>query len=238
VLQYEDNSFELYDLENDLGEETDVSASTVDKAKEMRADLERWLRSVGAQRCDPNPEFVAQQHDAIYGQFDSSRLRANADAQKIGEDWKVWRERMDQASKGRKPVLKTPQGSITLLASQAVPHGKKLRYEPELHKNVLGFWTEVDDWAHWEFDVPENGVYEIEVQCGCGAGNGGSQVTLSIGDQSFDWVVPDTGHFQNMVYQAVGNANLTAGKARLEVRPRTKSKVAVMDIRKIVLRKK
>ena len=236
VLQYEDNSFELYDLEKDIGEETDLSASMSDKAREMRGELDRWLASVGAQRCEPNPEFDPKQYDGIYGQFDSSRLRANASAQQIGQDWKVWRERMDEASKGHKPTLKTPQGAVTLFAHQAVPHGKKLRYEPELHKNVLGYWTEVDDWAHWELNIPKDGIYEIEVQCGCGSGNGGSQVALSIGDQSFDWVVPDTGHYQNMVYLTVGKANLSAGTARLEVRPKTKSKIAVMDIRKIVLR--
>lgn len=236
ILQYEDESFELYDLAKDAGEETDLASSMPDKAKELRGELERWLRSVGGQRCVPNPDFDPEQYRAIYQQFDSSRLRATDTAQKIGEEWKVWRDRMDNATQGRKPELKTPQGTITLLASQAVPHGKKLRYEPELHKNVLGYWTEVEDWAHWELDVPENGTYEIEVQCGCGAGNGGSQVSLSIGDQAFEWVVPDTGHYQNMIYLFVGNANLVAGKARLEVRPKTKTKIAVMDIRKIVLR--
>ena len=105
-------------------------------------------------------------------------------------------------------------------------------------KNVLGYWTEVEDWAHWDFEVPSDGIYEIEVQCGCGKGNGGSIASVVVGTQTKEWKVRDTGHFQSMIYEPIGELVLAQGKNTLEVRPKTKANVAVMDIRKIVLRKK
>src|ERR1044072_1350534 len=32
-------------------------------------------------------------------------------------------------------------GSIVLLATNAVTHGKQIRYEPQPHKNTIGYWT-------------------------------------------------------------------------------------------------
>ena len=145
---------------------------------------------------------------------------------------------MNQAVQQQKPVLRPPSGEVNLYASDSKPHGNKIRYEPEPHKNVVGFWTDVNDWVHWDFLVPSDGVYSVEVQCGCGKGMGGSRVALTCGGQTLEWTVRDTGHFQNMVYESIGDLSLKAGEGRLEVRPKSKASAAVMDIRKIVLRKK
>jgi arylsulfatase A-like enzyme len=45
---YDDDSVELYDLENDLGEERDLSNDLPERAAEMKAELEAWLESSGA----------------------------------------------------------------------------------------------------------------------------------------------------------------------------------------------
>ena len=143
---------------------------------------------------------------------------------------------MNRVVAGKKSVLRETGKEITLAASKGTPHGKKLRYEPEPHKNVLGYWTEVDDWADWEQTIPVDGTYEIDVQCGCGANNGGSEVKLEVADQSLQWTVRDTGHFQNMIIEEIGTVKLKAGSYRLAVRPQSKAGAAVMDIRAIVLR--
>ena len=101
---------------------------------------------------------------------------------------------------------------------------------------MLGYWTEVDDWADWDLSIPKDAKYEIEVQCGCGANNGGSVVQLEIGSESLRWTVRDTGHFQNMIIENIGTMQLKAGNYRLAVRPQSKKGAAVMDIRTIVLR--
>jgi len=45
---YDDNSVELYDVVNDLGEEHDLSVELPELAAEMKADLVSWLESSGA----------------------------------------------------------------------------------------------------------------------------------------------------------------------------------------------
>ena len=238
VVSYEDNSRELFDLGQDLEERNNLALSHAETANGLHEKLESWLNSVGAQRCDANPNVDSSKHAAIYSAFDSSNLRAGQSADAVAQQWKPWRKLMNQATQGSKALLKEPAGDITLWASEATVHGKKLRYESEPQKNVLGYWTEVEDWAHWDFEVPSDGIYEIEVQCGCGKGNGGSIASVVVGTQTKEWKVRDTGHFQSMIYEPIGELVLAQGKNTLEVRPKTKANVAVMDIRKIVLRKK
>ena len=40
---YDEDTVELYDLENDIGESKDLADSMPEKAKELRSDLESWL---------------------------------------------------------------------------------------------------------------------------------------------------------------------------------------------------
>ena len=47
---------ELYDLEQDIGETTDRAAAHPDVVRELRAELEAWRASVGAERMPPNPD--------------------------------------------------------------------------------------------------------------------------------------------------------------------------------------
>lgn len=48
ILSYEDDSLELYNLREDLGETTNLAASQPERAQQMKADLQKWLNSVGA----------------------------------------------------------------------------------------------------------------------------------------------------------------------------------------------
>ena len=85
---------------------------------------------------------------------------------------------MNEAVKGRSPLVTPAIGDVRLLARDAQVHGTKLRYEPEPFKNTLGYWTEAADSAEWTFDAPEAGRYEVEVHQGCGGNNGGSEVEV------------------------------------------------------------
>jgi len=124
---------------------------------------------------------------------------------------------------------------ITLHASNAVVHGTMLRYEPQTNKNCLGYWTKAEDWADWTFEVPRSGSFEIEVWQGCGKGQGGSDVAVEIAGKRFDFVVEDTGHFQNFAPRRIGRVELAAGKQTLAVKPQRKQAAAVMDIRRVRL---
>jgi len=54
---FEDGHAELYNLADDLGETHDLAAEMPEKVKELRARLEAWRNSVGAQLPTPNPDY-------------------------------------------------------------------------------------------------------------------------------------------------------------------------------------
>ncbi len=124
---------------------------------------------------------------------------------------------------------------IELPASSAVVHGTMLRYEPEPNKNCLGYWTKVEDWAEWTFDVPRAGRFALEVWQGCGKGHGGSEVMVEVFEQRFHFVVEDTGHFQNFTPRLLGCVELSAGEHSLALKPQSKPAAAVMDVRRVRL---
>ena len=129
----------------------------------------------------------------------------------------------------------SPQPLLVLAANSAVVHGETLRYEPEPHKNCLGYWTKAEDWAEWTFEVPVAGRFAVEVWQGCGKGQGGSEVAVQVDDQRFDLVVEDTGHFQNFTPRLLGQVDLAAGEHTLALKPQTKKAAAVMDVRRVRL---
>lgn len=58
LLHYhEDGHVEMFNLAQDPGEEHDLAARMPGKADELKAKLDRWLRSVDAQRPEPNPRY-------------------------------------------------------------------------------------------------------------------------------------------------------------------------------------
>ena len=127
-------------------------------------------------------------------------------------------------------------GSIVLLATNATVHGKTIRYEPQPHKNTIGYWTKAEDWASWDFKVNTPGKFEVTLTQACGKGSGGSEVAFTIGEQTIKDIVPDTGAFTNWVQRTIGSFTLAnAGTYTISVKPITKPGLAVMDLRAITL---
>lgn len=234
--QFEDGALELYNLAADVSETRNLAADEPQRVEKMAAALRAWRARVGARMPVPNPDFNTDSHRALYVQQDPSRLEAATTAAATEPDWKTWRTAMNAAVKGRKPRVTPAQGDIRLQAKDARVHAETMRYEPQPNKNVLGFWVKPTDWADWEFTVDKPGRYEVEVQQGCGAGSGGAEVAVEVGGQTLSFTVQDTGHFQQMILRVIGVVELPAGRHTLAVKPRTKPGVAVMDLRRVVLR--
>ncbi len=142
---------------------------------------------------------------------------------------------MQNAAYRNLPVPPLADGSVLLHARDAVVHGQNLRYEPQPHKDTLGFWTRVEDGAHWDFELATSGRFRVEALQGCGKGSGGAEVEFAVGDDRLTMIVEDTGHFQNFVRRALGDVQLPAGRHSLRVQPRTRPGVAVMDLREVRL---
>ena len=99
VEHYDDRRVELFDLGADASETRDLSGAEPKRTAALRARLQEWLKSVGAQENTANPDVNPDLYRQIYADFDSSRfdpLRAD-DAQ-----WRAaaqWRVLMDKAVK-------------------------------------------------------------------------------------------------------------------------------------------
>jgi arylsulfatase A-like enzyme len=236
VENYEDGKAELFNLAKDIGETADLSEKEPALVKELRGKLAAWRVRVGAQELAPNPHFDPEANRSLYLDCDPSRLTVSPGqtAKQLAAEWKDWRAAMNAAVKGRKPLVTPAGGDIRLLASKAQVHGEKLRYEPEPQKNTLGYWTRVEDWASWDFETPNAGKYEVEIQQGSGAAD--AEVAIEVADQTLTFRVIPTGHFQHFILRTIGTVDLPAGELTLAVKPRSKPGAAVMDLRRVVLR--
>jgi len=133
-------------------------------------------------------------------------------------------------------VRQAGDGSITLNAGDATTWSENMRYEPKPEKNCLGYWTEPDDFAEWEFEVTKPGRYKLVVFHGCGGGNHGSEVEVRHDGHALKFTTQDTGGFQNWKDVSVGEIEIkAAGKQRLVIDPVNKVKSAVLDVQKVVL---
>lgn len=127
-------------------------------------------------------------------------------------------------------------GLIFLPAKLATTSGENLRYEPQPHKNTVGYWSNVNATAEWKLTASKEGAYEIDILQGCGTGHGGSTIEIQIGKESRSFVVEETGHFQNFIWRTVGTVELPAEEAiTLKLAPKSKPGGAVMDVRAVRL---
>ena len=138
--------------------------------------------------------------------------------------------------KEKKPVQQAADGTVSLHARVATVHGTTVRYEPQPNKNTIGYWTQVEDWVSWDFEIAKPGRFKVEILQGCGKGSGDSEVDFAVGDQTLKVTVKDTGGFQNFENRAIGELKLEKpGRYTLKVKPKTKPGVAVMDLREVKL---
>lgn len=191
--------------------------------EDNRRELFDLSKSVGEHR-----NLAAEQPDVV------KRLASRLDAWRKEVGAKMPRPNPDYV-----PNPQDAKGVVTLHANSARVHGTQLRYEPLPHKFTLGYWTEIGDHASWELTLTKPGTFAVEVLQGCGKGQGGSVVEVAVGEQSLRFTVEDTGGFQNFQPRVIGTLTIDkAGRHTLTVRPRSKAKAAVMDLRQVVLRRK
>ena len=193
IQHFETGVHELYDLEADPGETTNLVGQQAGRVLEMGRRLHTWQNAAKVQWPTYHPQYTPA------------------------------------------PVPPLEDGSVILHARDAAIHGSTLRYEPQPHKDTLGYWTRVEDWAQWQFELPAPGRFRVEALQGCGKGSGGAEVDVWVGDQRLAMTVQDTGGFQNFVTRDLGTIQLDAGRHTLSVRPRTRPGIAVMDLREVRL---
>jgi arylsulfatase A-like enzyme len=234
IEHYEDGRCELFHIERDPSETTDVSAKEPARVAELRGKLEKWRRDAGAQENKANPTFNGKLWQRLYDDVDISQLQTDSTAAAMAPKLAGWRALMN--------AVLTPKGAeagagaVILHARDAKVHGSKLRYEDAPHKDTLGFWVQKTDWVEWTFDTPHAGTFDVEVLQACGKGSGGAVVDITIAGQKLRMDVEETGHFQCFMPRTIGTVRLTEGRHTLAVRVKSQSGPAVMDLRRVVLR--
>jgi len=127
--------------------------------------------------------------------------------------------------------------TVVLKAVDAKAHGGDIRYEVGDGKDNIGFWTDVADYVTWDLDLPAPGVYEVEVEFACDAGQGGSTYAIKVGQSQIPGTVPATGDWTAFEKAFLGTMTLTkAGAQKLTVVSLTKAKQAVMNLKAVTLR--
>ncbi len=139
------------------------------------------------------------------------------------------------------PIVQHGDGRLNLHAYQATTTGEKLRFEPQPHKNTVGYWVNAEDFATWTIQVDQPGKFNVGILQGCGPNQGGSVATFSIHNDTntvdqIEFMVEETGHFQNFIWRTPGTINIPqAGRYTVRLQPKKINKAALMDIRQIQL---
>jgi len=139
------------------------------------------------------------------------------------------------------PIGQLGDGRLNLHAYQATTTGEKLRFEPQPHKNTIGYWVNAKDFATWTIRVDRPGEFNVGILQGCGSGQGGSVAALSLGDgdqivDRIEFTVEETGHFQNFIWRTVGVIRIPkAGDYTVRLQPKKIKHAALMDVRQIQL---
>ena len=135
-----------------------------------------------------------------------------------------------------KPVVQAEDGTVEMDSSAATVHSTLLQYERKPQKLCLGYWAKPEEWASFTFAIKSPGKFKVELTQGCGKGHGGSEVDVIVGGKTLEFTVDDTGGFQNWKVRELGEVSFEkAGEHRLEIRPKNKKGVAVMDVRRVRL---
>ena len=116
-----------------------------------------------------------------------------------------------------KGLTQNPDGSLTLLASDAKLHGDQIRFETGERRECLGFWTNPEDWAQWEFTVTRPGKFRATAKA---ASVGDSSFTALVGETRLAGQVRSTGDSGNFKTVDLGSVELSKGGCMMvSVRP-------------------
>lgn len=133
------------------------------------------------------------------------------------------------------PVLLRPDadGVLTVPADEWTVNGSA-HYESD--KRCIGFWTSEKDTLDLSVDGLAAGLYSVEVEWACAPGSEGSRISVQVGSASVEGVVPSTGGWDKFETATLGSVSVSAGNARIQVVPKSKPGMAVMNLRTVRLR--
>ena len=90
IHYYEDGHDELYNLDSDPSEQTDISGDHPENTEELRARLDAWLKETGAKLPVPDPEHDAEKEQAHMYSLEHEKMPEleQQHADYLKPDWK------------------------------------------------------------------------------------------------------------------------------------------------------
>ena len=117
----------------------------------------------------------------------------------------------------RAGLTQDSDGSVVLPAREARLHGNELQYETGEERDNIGFWTNPDDWADWEFKVTRPGRFEVTAEV---AALEKGSLDISVGDSRISGAAAATGDYGKFRVAKLGTLVIASpGKVTLAVRP-------------------
>ena len=137
---------------------------------------------------------------------------------------------------GNQPATVRPDdnGTLTLLASKARIYGPSIVFESRYGN--LGYWSSQDDYAVWNFELSEAGVFAVVLDYASAESAAGDRYRLLLGGEEISGVVASTGSWDEYRQLQIGKIELSPGKHELLFRSSGPIKSALIDLRTIELR--
>ena len=134
------------------------------------------------------------------------------------------------------PPAQAADGSVTLRAADAEIIGTA-RLETHDGQLNIGYWTNHDDHAIWEFQLNQPGEYAVELNYSRAPESPGGELRIEAGDQHLAATLDFTKTWSDFKQMKIGRLRLDKpGLVRLTVRPNKLPGAAVINLRTLVLR--
>ncbi len=136
---------------------------------------------------------------------------------------------------GNSPRLVTTSfdGTLSLQARRSEVRGDDLVYEKKYHN--LGHWSNHNDFATWQVEVPHDGSYRVEIEWACPTDTAGNRFVVQAVQDRVTGVVAATGSWDEYQKIVVGVLKLTAGRQQITVRSEGAIKGYLFDLRSVTL---
>jgi hypothetical protein len=139
-----------------------------------------------------------------------------------------------------KVIRPATDGTLTLSAIDAEVIARNARLEKKGdNPHNIGYWTDVHDHVQWSVRLNKPGQYDVHLEYSCDARSGGSEYAIEVLGAAVKGKIEPTSTWLDFKTITVGTVEVKQpGTGIVVVRPLTKPGVAVMDLRKVMLRPK
>jgi alpha-L-fucosidase len=114
------------------------------------------------------------------------------------------------------PPGQAADGTISLPASEAICHGKRIKSEAGRGQENIGYWTDPSEYVEWQFTVTKPGRFSVTADL---AATGNTSFIVAVGDRSLTVKTPLTGDYKKYRKVNLGKIEISVtGKASLTVK--------------------